>query len=121
MVSDIEEMFKKVRKIRCMHGPRYSVYDKVSKTQIYMDSILGNEPNIFHIAWKAKSGVGTFGSMHPQAEFNEGSQYMDFEEKFKPIREALNITLTISREGKLEDYKIKPSKELYKSWEVKKV
>jgi len=97
MVEDLEEMFGKVRKIRCMHGPRYSVYDKVSKTQIYFDSVLGNEPNIFHVCWKFKQdGKEVF----PQVEFAEGMQYMDFEEKFRPLKDALDFALTEARKGK---------------------
>lgn len=108
--KDLKEILSKVKKIQCMHCPRYSVYDKVSKTRIYLDSIIGVGSNINHVAWNANNKAGCLGVFKPQMEFKDGVKFKDFDEYFKPLEEALDMALTVAREGRLEEFKLIPAK-----------
>jgi hypothetical protein len=111
--QDIEEMLSKVRRIRCMHGPRFSMYDKVSKVQIYLDSVLGYEGNVYHVSLKSRKIKG-----YPQFEFQEGSMCEGLDLIFKNLKEALDIALTVARTEDLEKYIPKVQLVHYPGWAI---
>ncbi len=95
--TDIDEMTAKLRRIRSVADVRYSMYDRVSKTQIYLDASLEAPIAAWHIAWHNKKGDGCLGDLFPQANFKNGT---------KTLKDALDIALTIARAKKLADYKL---------------
>ena len=95
---DIEEMFSKLRQIRCAWCPRLSVYDKVSKTQIYIDTELGNMSRANNLAWRTRQKIGFYGEFSPQVKFTN---------EWADTKTVLDYALTVARNGEIAKHILK--------------
>jgi hypothetical protein len=88
-LDDFNEMLAKLRQIRCMHWPRYAVYDKTSKTTIYLDRT--RLEGFDHIVWKPNKYPK--GVSYPQADIAPTDKIS-----------ALAFALRVAREGRVMEY-----------------
>lgn len=99
--ADIEELYEKSKMLNSMYITKWSVYDKVSKTQIYLE-ILPGHSHVFRFGLKLRGYKKAIYFKFKDGITLNGSR--GFTDKVRPMREALDIALTNARETDIRQY-----------------